>query len=322
MSNILITSAGRRVGLAKAFTSELNAKLPDATVYTTDLNPKISAACSFSQKSFCMPIVTDPSYPDLLLELCIDNAIKMVVPTIDTELLILSNVKKRFCEVGIHIVVSDVELIKACRDKRITSELFSSLNMQSPQIYQRENIHFPCFVKPYDGSCSVGAQVVATEEDMTRAMNADEKLMFMELVDQSYTEFTIDAYYDLGGNLKCLVPRERIEVRGGEVSKGVTRKGDIYKYLLDKIKFIQGARGVLTIQLFAKAGSSNYYALEINPRFGGGYPLSYHAGANYPSWLISEYLLGEEIQFNDDWKPDLLMLRYDSEVFVNDYPRT
>lgn len=322
MNNILITSAGRRVGLVKAFTSELNGKFPDAKVYTTDLNPKLSAACSYSQNSICMPIVTDPNYTDLLLELCINKAIKMVIPTIDTELLTLSNVKQRFGEHGIHIVVSDADLINACRDKRITSELFSNLGMQSPQIYQRENIQFPCFAKPYDGSCSVGAQVLATEEDMTEAMTADEKLMFMELVDQSYTEFTIDAYYDLSGYLKCLVPRQRIEVRGGEVSKGVTRKGDVYNYLLDKIQFIQGARGVLTIQLFAKAGSSNYYALEVNPRFGGGFPLSYHAGANYPSWLISEYLLGEEIKFYDDWKPDLLMLRYDSEVFVNDYHGT
>jgi carbamoyl-phosphate synthase large subunit len=68
--------------------------------------------------------------------------------------------------------------------------------------------------------------------------------------------------------------------------------------------------------LFVKPDVKRYAALEINPRFGGGYPLSYAAGAKYPGWLIDEYLLNKEVPFFDGWESDLLMLRYDSQVLV------
>jgi carbamoyl-phosphate synthase large subunit len=58
--------------------------------------------------------------------------------------------------------------------------------------------------------------------------------------------------------------------------------------------------------------------LEINPRFGGGYPLTGAAGADYCAWLIAEYLLNKEIGFFDDWEADLLMLRYDAKVILHD----
>ena len=116
-----------------------------------------------------------------------------------------------------------------------------------------------------------------------------------------------------------MVPRERIEVRAGEVSKGVTRKYEVYNYLLPACKRLEGGRGCLTIQVFADLDRNSFYGLEINPRFGGGYPLSYSAGANYPRWLISEYLLGDEIEFYDQWESDLLMLRYDAKTLVHGY---
>jgi carbamoyl-phosphate synthase large subunit len=108
-------------------------------------------------------------------------------------------------------------------------------------------------------------------------------------------------------------------VRSGEVSKGVTRKHDVYDYLLPAFKKIEGACGCLTIQIFANLENESFYGLEINPRFGGGFPLSYSAGANYPGWLITEYFLGKEIGFYDQWESDLLMLRYDAKELIHGY---
>ena len=105
-------------------------------------------------------------------------------------------------------------------------------------------------------------------------------------------------------------------MRSGEVSKGVTRRNHIVEYLKPKLSHLSGARGCLTLQIFAKADGSSFKAIEINPRFGGGYPLSYAAGANFPRWLLQEYLLEESPDFHDDWQADLLMLRYDAHVLV------
>lgn len=317
MNNILILSAGRRVELVQAFISEIKARNLHANILAMDIKPELSAACQMVDVAVKAPRVNDPSYIDFLLSTCKAHQVGMVVPTIDTELLLLSRFRDVFAAEGIHLIISDETLVRDCRDKRLTASLFFKLGIDTPRIFERSAIQFPCFAKPYDGSCSVGASVVHDISMLSDTMLADEKMMFMELIDGSHTEFTVDAYYDRTGGLICFVPRQRIEVRGGEISKGITRRNQVYEYLLPKLRRIEGARGCLTIQLFANFNNYRFAALEINPRFGGGYPLSYSAGANYPGWLIDEYFLNREIKFFDKWEADLLMLRYDAKVLVH-----
>jgi len=319
LKNVLILSAGRRVELVESFKTEIRGGFSDGKVFAVDLHPELSAACHAADASFPVPPVTSIDYVDRLISLCLLHKIGLVIPTIDTELLPLALEINRFSECGIHVIISTPELIRACRDKRKTALLFDEIGMASPEIYSRDAIRFPCFAKPFDGSCSIGAFLVSSRDQLTQAMLDDEKLMFMELVDKSFTEYTVDAYYNRIGELLCFVPRERIEVRAGEVSKGVTRKHRIYDYLLRPLSLLKGARGCITIQLFAHIEKSIFYALEINPRFGGGYPLSYEAGANYPAWLMAEYLLGESVSSFDRWEEDVLMLRYDAKMLVHGF---
>jgi carbamoyl-phosphate synthase large subunit len=316
--NTLLLSAGRRVELLRAFQSEAKARGIGGGVFAADMNPGVSAACRVADRAFRMSRVTDEGYLDELLSLCEEQRIGLVVPTIDTELMALAGAKARFADSGIELVISDEALVRACRDKRLTAELFASLDIDTPALMDPAHLTFPCFSKPYDGSRSVGAKSLAVPSDLTDGMRHDPKLIFMEYIDSTYDEFTVDAYFDRNGILKCLVPRHRIEVRDGEVSKGVTRRGHVYDYLKDRLAKIRGARGCLTVQLFAARDGRRYAALEINPRFGGGYPLSYAAGADFPGWLIDEYILGSAVSFFDGWQPDLLMLRYDAQVLVRD----
>lgn len=317
MNNLLLLSAGRRVELAQSFQAEVRARGLDSRVLATDLKPHLSAACQVADAAIAAPRVTEPGYIDFLLDTCKAQGVRLVVPTIDTELLLLAAHREAFTAEGIHLIVSDESLVRACRDKRKTAALFGELGIDTPQIYERSAIAYPCFAKPYDGSCSVGAMMVEHADMVSDAMLADERMMFMELIDSSHPEFTVDAYYDRSGSLACMVPRERIEVRGGEVSKGATRRHFVYEYLLPKMRALKGARGCITLQLFAKKETNRFAALEINPRFGGGYPLSYSAGANYPGWLIDEYLLDRQVSFHDKWEADLMMLRYDAKVLIH-----
>ena len=315
--NVLLLSAGRRVELIKAFKQELHLRGLQSLVLATDLSPEMSPACQSADQAFAVPRVTAPGYMDELLSLCLQHKVGLVVPTIDTELTGLAEQRDKFAAQGIDLVISDVALVHVCRDKRLTAQLFNSAGIDVPKILDRQQLTFPCFAKPYDGSRSVGAAKLSHAADLSDGMREDPKLMFMEFFDQTYEEYTVDAYYDRLGVLKCAVPRHRLEVRDGEISKGVTRKHHVYEYLIGKLAKINGARGCLTLQLFAHPQENRYAALEINPRFGGGFPLSYAAGANYPGWLIDEYLLQKEIGFFDAWTPDLIMLRYDAHVLVS-----
>lgn len=319
MKNIILLSAGRRVELAQAFKNEISRRGASFRLFATEMRPETSAACHIADKAIQAPRVTEPSYIDFLLSVCKANNVGLVVPTIDTELLLLSEYRQAFATEGIFIAISDESLVRSCRDKRLTSKLFTSIGVETPQIYDKNAIKFPCFVKPYDGSSSIGASLVTSSDMLSDALLADDKMMFMEFIDSCYQEYTVDAYYDRHGQLCCFVPRQRIETRAGEVSKGVTRRNQVYDYLLDKLQQLKGARGCITLQLFYNSELERFAAIEINPRFGGGFPLSYSAGANYPGWLIDEYLLVKNIDFFVDWEPNLLMLRYDAKVMVHNY---
>ena len=131
-----------------------------------------------------------------------------------------------------------------------------------------------------------------TAADLTDRMLNDPQLMFMERIGNVYREYTVDAYYGRSGQLKCVVPRERIEIRAGEVSKAITHGGFVLEYLRPRLPHLAGARGCCTIQAFGNRETGSVIGLEINPRFGGGYPLTAAAGTDYAEWFIREYLVG------------------------------
>ena len=110
---------------------------------------------------------------------------------------------------------------------------------------------------------------------------------------------------------------QAITGKRGEINKGLTCKNKLVSLLKNKLNHIEGAVGCLTVQVFLNENTGRIVAIEINPRFGGGYPLSYRAGANYPLWLINEYFSDQNIAYTEDWEDHLLMLRYDDEVIVH-----
>lgn len=318
-TNILITSAGKRVELLKEFKKELSNLVTDGEVLTVDLNPLMAPACHYSDKSFSIDSVLSANYTSALLDICKNNNVGIVVPTIDTELHILSQNRNIFAKSGIEIMISDESFIQICRDKRLTNKFFSKHGIKVPNPIDKNNPTFPIFAKPYDGSLSKNIHIIRNHGELTQEILSDPKLMFMELIDKhQYKEFTIDMYYGNDGNLKSIVPRERIEIRSGEVNKGATRKNGLVSFLKNRMGYVQGVRGCICVQLFYREADNDIYGIEINPRFGGGYPLSYHAGANFPEMMIKEYILGEDLKYTESWNPNTIMLRYDSQVIFKE----
>lgn len=317
--NILITSAGRRVDLVQNFKNSLILKFPGSKVFTTDSNPHLSAACHFSDKTFLVSKIESKNYLNEIINICIDNKVGLIIPTIDSELLLFSQAKEKLLKEGIKIVISSESIIELCSDKRKTVQIFEKYKLNYPKIYKKDNLKFPCFCKPYDGSRSEDTYAINSKLELNNNIINNPKIIFMEMIPSNYTEFTIDAYFDINSNLKCLIPRERIEIRDGEVSKSATRKNFVYKNLINSLTKLDGAHGCISIQCFADLKSEDMKFIEINPRFSGGFPLTSASGADFPSWLIDEHFLDKEIPFFDSWEPNLLMLRYDSKVLKNDY---
>ena len=318
MPNLLLTSAGRRGVLIRIFQRELKAVFADAKVFAADLRPELSSACQLADGSFQVPRVTAEDYIPRLIELCKANGITLIIPTIDPELQVLAESRERLAEHGITPLISDFQLVQICRDKRLTHDFFVEHGLDVPGIVDPTTIgRFPLFAKPYDGSSSLNTYVIWSADDLTPTLLANPKLIYLDYLSPTeYDEYTVDMYYDRTGELKCLVPRLRLETRAGEVSKGRTAWLPSFKSLREGMGRIETARGCLTVQVFVKRSTGEVFGIEINPRFGGGYPLSYDAGANFPKWVIEEYLLGRAIDWFDDWELNLTMLRYDDHVLV------
>ena len=316
-NNVLVLSAGRRVSLVRAFKKAIEDLSIEGDVFGADMHPNMSAACNVLSKSFVLPHVLKDEYIVELKSLCLKESIKLVVPTIDTELLKLAKHKQEFKDIGITIVVSDSELVVPCRDKRLTHDLFDDIGFPVPITYSLDNIIFPCFSKPVSGSLSQNIRILQSQDELDTWDVPKSEMMYMEIIsNEEFDEYTIDVYYTQDSELICMVPRQRVEVRGGEISKGRTNKVliDLLKEPMSKIKT---AFGCLTLQVFKSKTTVQIYGIEINPRFGGGFPLSNAAGARYPEFLLREVFLNEDLSYTDDWEDQLVMLRYDAEVLVS-----
>jgi len=116
--------------------------------------------------------------------------------------------------------------------------------------------------------------------------------------------------------VRCVVPRRRIEIRAGEVSKGrVVKHRAIMERAANVVEKLRAGPGVITVQVVLTEDGQMKF-IEINPRFGGGAPLSIKAGADFPGWILQGLTGGRpRIKF-DGFKDGLTMLRYDAEVWL------
>jgi carbamoyl-phosphate synthase large subunit len=317
--SVLISSSGRRVGLMECFKQALHDLDLKGGVYAIDCS-RSSPAFQLAEKAWTVPKCTDPAFPDAILSICKGAGIRLIVPTIDTELPIYAKLRNRFGTQGIHVCVSSPETVEVCRDKQLTHSFFlrngfPTVRLSTPQKVAGnvQDWQFPLIVKPFDGSSSVGVRKVNSVEELS-LMASDKSLLVQDLAPG--TEHTINIYMDASGKCLCAVPHLRLEVRGGEVSKGVTVKNTKLMALARQIgEALPGAQGPLNVQCFVEADGT-MKCVEVNARFGGGYPLAHMAGAHFTHWLIEDVLkLNSERQF-DGWQDDLAMLRYDNAVFI------
>lgn len=317
MKNILITSAGKRVVLVQIFQQTLKDLGLESKVYTTDMKPMMAPACIVSDEGIKVSPCKAEGYIDEIIQICQKRNIGVIIPTIDPELMVLAKNRQRFSEIGVEIVLSDEVFIKACRDKRETQQYLQNIGIEVPKAVDKYHPTFPMFVKPYDGSLSRDIHVVQNQRELTQDMLENPKFMFMEYLDQyEYKEYSVDMYFGKDHCVKGIVPRERIEVRAGEINKGKTHKNEIVDFLKDKMGRLPGVRGCICFQLFYRESDHQIKGSEINPRFGGGFPLTYHAKANYAAYIIREYLLHETVDYSDAWLDNTLMLRYDNDIII------
>ncbi len=319
--NILILSAGRRVELTKCFKAARDRLGIKGKVVSMDCS-LLAPALYFADAYIKAPRISEnDEYIWAIIKACNEYDIDLIVPTIDTELILLAE-RKPDIEEKTHakVLVSDIDVINVCRDKTNTQKYMEDNGFLIPRMIGADEIKngktgFPVFIKPLDGSSSVNA---------FKAENGDELATFKEIIGegkyiiQDYmegTEYTVDAFLDLDGNIITIVPRIRLAVRSGEIAKGKIVKD---REIIEDTKRLLAALhpiGQITIQCMKTKRGIEY--IEINPRFGGGAPMSIMAGADSCENLY-RLLSGEKLSYNEDYRENLTFLRFDSSIMLNE----
>jgi len=313
--NILLTSVGRRVSLLESFRQAMADLGVAGRVIAADRSP-LAPAFHAADEGCLVPSVGGPEYVEALLEVCRKQEVGLLFPLIDWELAAIAEAQARFAKVGTRAVISSRDVIDICRDKQQTYEFLVRQKLGTPAIFAYEEaLHrpFPLFVKPRYGSSAKDVHYLPDAEALRFYYSRNVETVIQEYVHG--TEFTVDVYAGLDGVPRVAVPRQRIEVRGGEVAKARTvRHEEIIRQSLKLVKALKGCLGVVTLQCFLTRGEEIKF-IEVNPRFGGGVPLSIRAGADFPRWIIEEHLGRKPSVDPAAWKSDLVMLRYDTAVF-------
>jgi carbamoyl-phosphate synthase large subunit len=320
---VLFTCIGRRVSLLNAFRDAARRLRRRVRFYGTDTNP-LSSALQSCDEAFLVKPTTHTRYVGQLLSIVRRHDVRLLVPTIDLDLRLLAEHRLRFERLGCRVLVSDPEVIDICQDKRRTHTFLKANGFACPATRnvrtalaadRKGKLTWPCFVKPWDGHAGKHNAVVRDRRELLFFAKRTPNAICQELVEGA--EYTCDVYVDFQKRVRCVVPRRRLEVRSGEVSKGqIVKDPQIMTEVTSVIERLGAGPGVITLQLFQTKGS-RIKVIEINPRFGGGVPLSIKAGADFPKWILQE-LAGRQPRIGfDTFQDGLVMLRYDAEVWLD-----
>jgi carbamoyl-phosphate synthase large subunit len=316
---ILFANVGRRVALIRAFGEAMRQMGLEARILGVDANP-LSPAYYVTHESFPICRITDEAYIPALLEICRRHQVTLLISLLDTDLLKLAESRETFKQQGTFVLISSPEVVRLARNKQLTHGFFAGNRIPTPRILSydaalKENT-FPLFMKPVDGSASQMTFRIDNRESLIFFNSYVPNPIIMECVPGA--EYTLDIFIDLDHVVRAVVPRKRLEVRAGEVSKSrielnpaIMAAGSQAAQALAQ----RGALGMINLQCFYTAEREVKF-IEINPRFGGGCPLSVQAGYPFPQWSV-EMALGRALSpLPADLGDGLTMLRYDEAIFV------
>jgi carbamoyl-phosphate synthase large subunit len=283
----------------------------------TDISPQ-TAALQVVDEKFIVPQVKDVQYIPELKRIVEEHEIGLIVPLTDLDLHSLTRHREEFLQLGCEVMIGPEETVRACRDKKEFSERLRRAGMPAIRTFSLEEFRsapfYPCFIKPMRGSGGLGTSRIGDENELrAHVATFGEQLLVQDYVPGR--EYTIDVYRTRDGDVRCIVPRQRLVVRSGEVDKGVTVHDDALIEATQKLTdLMPGLWGVFCCQCRRPDGDEAFF-FEINPRFGGGAPLSIAAGVDLPRYLMEE-VTGREISARlGEFTPNLVLMRYSADLF-------
>lgn len=303
--NILLTSVGRRAYMVKFFQEALHGSGCVHACNSDDL----TVAFQYADYHAVTPLIYDEEYIPFLLRYCAEHHIDMLLSLFDADLPVLARNKNRFETIGTRVIVSDPDIVDICNDKWKAYQYLSGHGFRVPRSYldvesvysaiERGEISYPIMVKPRFGCGSISVMIAENEEEIRYCHNkavktirasylkyesaaSEQIVIFQELLRGQ--EYGVDIINDLQGNYCNSIIKKKIAMRAGETDIAELVDDEDIRKETERLAALTGHIGNMDCDLFMIDGTP--YILELNARFGGGYPFSHMAGCDLPAALL------------------------------------
>lgn len=332
--NLLFTCSGRRHYLLEFFKQVLGNSGLIIAIDNQATAPSFAAA----DLSFEVASIYHTEYIQQLKDIISRYRINAVIPLNDLELPILSNNKMELEKLGCHVIVSDSELVRICSDKWETFQYLKKIGINTPLSYLtisdtlnailKGELRFPVVLKPRWGSGSFGIEIAENKRELQLAFellkirlersflknmnihHTDKAIIIQEKLNGE--EYGMDVVNDFKGNYVASFSRKKLAMRSGETDKAETIIEENFTKLGEKIAKSTKHLGLMDIDFFKNG--DKIHVLELNPRFGGGYPFSHYGGANVPAMYI-DWLMGlTDVSVHNRYKASMVFSKHDSLV--------
>ncbi|MBA3841455.1 MAG: ATP-grasp domain-containing protein [Actinobacteria bacterium] len=310
MTVVLFTCAGQRVDIVTAFARA------GATTIATDAD-RLAPSLYYADQRALVPRVDHPGYIDALRELVELHDVRLIVPLTDLDHLQLAVARDDLGDAV--VLVPSADTIAKCSDKYLAHQFFDANGIGSPPTWlpgELSDLRYPVLVKARKGFGS---------RHIYRAENAADLEFFLahtsaESMIQALcagVEFSIDVFCDLDSRCLAAIPRTMIESKGGESIKGMTIKDPDLIAFACKVAEALEIIGPANVQCFREP-DGQLQVTDVNPRFGGGFPLPTAAGSRYPELALA-IANGErpEPRFGE-FREGVVMTRFFSHVILEE----
>ncbi|WP_300921187.1 ATP-grasp domain-containing protein [uncultured Dubosiella sp.] len=303
--NILLTSVGRRAYMVKYFKKALE---ENGKIFVSNSDDR-SIAFKYADESIISPLIYSDEYIAFLLEFCRKKSIDIVISLFDIDLLMLARHKEQFEEIDTKVIVSDPKIVEICNDKWKTYIFLKDNGFHTPisflhiedvmKAISSGKLSYPIVVKPRYGCGSISVAIAYDEEDiryLTKKVNEDINKTYLKyesalskdkVIYQAYLEgqeYGADIINDLNGEIQNIIIRKKLAMRSGETDIAEIVDEPVIKNELNKLGKITKHIANMDCDIFLI--NDIPYILEMNARFGGGYPFSHMSGCNLPKAII------------------------------------
>lgn len=316
--NILFCSVGRRCELLKDFRKTMGKR---GRIVVTEMSV-YAPAIYFADAHYIVPRISDPTYIPTILDICRREHIDAVTTCIDPEIMLLAAHRAEFAVLGVEVLAPYQETAEICFDKFRMYEYLVKNGIRTVLTFgdmdsfrtaqERGEIAFPVFVKPREGSGSVGARKVPDMETLAAAMEADPGLIIQEYMGGA-VDLDADIYVDtISHQPVSIFSKRKLETKIGGASKTVSFRDDaLFAFVRQALRAFR-FNGPLDMDLWYRDGQ--YYLSEINPRFGGAYLHAYGAGVDFVRMIENNLAGRENAPVYGDYEENIVMMMYDSVV--------